>query len=90
MNSTELIKEIKVISKKIKPDYSILIMPADIGQAAKTQAEEFQKALNIDGVIITRMDGTGKAGTDHRWGFFHRLSSGGRPGGTWGDVASRG
>jgi len=58
----ELIKEIKLIAKATKPDYSILVMPADIGQAAKTQAQEFQKALNIDGVIITRMDGTAKAG----------------------------
>jgi signal recognition particle subunit SRP54 len=58
----ELIKEIKSIEKKIKPDYRILVMPADIGQAAKTQAQEFQKALNIDGVVITRMDGTAKAG----------------------------
>ncbi len=58
----ELIKEIKEIEKKVKPDYRILIMPADIGQAAKTQAEEFQKACSIDGVIITRMDGTAKAG----------------------------
>tara|TARA_Y100000310_G_scaffold316947_1_gene369249 strand:- start:5559 stop:6932 length:1374 start_codon:yes stop_codon:yes gene_type:complete len=58
----ELTKEIKSIEKEIKPDYRILVMPADIGQAAKTQAQEFQKALNIDGVIITRMDGTAKAG----------------------------
>jgi len=58
----ELIKEIKSIEKSIKPDYIILVMPADIGQAAKTQAAEFQKALKIDGVIITRMDGTAKAG----------------------------
>lgn len=58
----ELIKEIKNLDKKIKPDNRILVMPADIGQAAKTQAEEFQKALSIDGVIITRMDGTAKAG----------------------------
>jgi signal recognition particle subunit SRP54 len=58
----ELIKEIKEIEKKVKPDYRILIMPADIGQAAKTQAQEFQKACSIDGVIITRMDGTAKAG----------------------------
>lgn len=58
----ELIKEITNIEKKIKPDYRILVMPADIGQAAKTQAQEFQKALAIDGVIITRMDGTAKAG----------------------------
>jgi len=58
----DLIKEIKSIEKTTKPDYRILVMPADIGQAAKTQAEEFQKALSIDGVIITRMDGTAKGG----------------------------
>ena len=37
-------------------------MPADIGQAAKQQAEDFKKALNITGVIITRMDSTAKGG----------------------------
>jgi signal recognition particle subunit SRP54 len=60
--NSELIKEIKSIEKKIKPTYRILVFPADIGQSAKTQAQEFQKALSIDGVIITRMDGTAKAG----------------------------
>ncbi|MCH7850954.1 MAG: signal recognition particle protein [Nanoarchaeota archaeon] len=58
----ELIKQIKKLDKELKPDYRILIMPADIGQVAKTQSEEFQKALSIDGVIITRMDGTSKGG----------------------------
>ena len=58
----ELIKEIKKLDKTLKPDYRILVMGADIGQAAKTQADEFQKALSVDGVIITRMDGTSKAG----------------------------
>ncbi len=58
----ELTKEIKELDKKIKPDYRILILPADIGQSAKTQVAEFQKALSIDGVIITRMDGSSKAG----------------------------
>ncbi|MBU3924112.1 MAG: signal recognition particle receptor subunit alpha [Nanoarchaeota archaeon] len=58
----ELIKEISSLNKALKPDYRILVMPADIGQTAKTQANEFQKALSIDGVIITRMDGTSKAG----------------------------
>jgi signal recognition particle subunit SRP54 len=58
----DLITEIKSIEKKVKPTYRILVIPADIGQAAKTQAQEFQKALSIDGVIITRMDGTAKAG----------------------------
>jgi signal recognition particle subunit SRP54 len=58
----ELVKEIKDINKTTKPDYKILVIQADIGQAAKTQASEFQKALEVNGVIITRMDSTAKAG----------------------------
>ena len=37
-------------------------MPADLGQTAKTQAQTFKEAVNITGVIITRMDSTAKAG----------------------------
>lgn len=58
----ELIDEIKNLGKKINPTETILVMPADIGQTAKAQADEFQKALNITGVIITRMDSTAKGG----------------------------
>ncbi|MBM3247483.1 signal recognition particle protein [Candidatus Pacearchaeota archaeon] len=58
----DLVTEIKDINKTIKPDYKILVIQADIGQAAKNQASEFQKALEINGVIITRMDSTAKAG----------------------------
>ena len=58
----ELVKEIKLLGKEIKPTETILIMPADIGQAAKTQAQEFKDAVNISGVIITRMDSTAKGG----------------------------
>jgi len=58
----DLIKEIKLLNKKIKPTESILIMAADIGQAAKQQAQEFKEAIAISGVIITRMDSTAKAG----------------------------
>jgi len=58
----ELIAEIKELSKTIKPTEIILVMPADIGQAAKQQAQDFQKAVNVSGVIITRMDSTAKGG----------------------------
>jgi len=58
----ELVKEITELGKKIKPNYTLLTIQADIGQAAKQQASEFQKACNINGVIITRMDSTAKAG----------------------------
>lgn len=57
-----LIKEIKAISKEIKPTETILVMPADIGQAAKKQSQEFKEAVNISGVIVTRMDSTAKGG----------------------------
>ncbi|MBT4135410.1 signal recognition particle protein [archaeon] len=59
---SELITEIKDISNEIKPDYTLLTLQADIGQTAKKQASEFQKACNVNGVIITRMDSTAKAG----------------------------
>ena len=58
----DLVKEIKDLNTKIKPDYKILVIQADIGQAAKTQAAQFQEALEINGVIVTRMDSTAKAG----------------------------
>lgn len=58
----ELVKEIKELNKSIKPSETILVMPADIGQAAKNQAEKFSENLNITGVIISRMDSTAKGG----------------------------
>ncbi len=58
----ELAKEIKSLSKYIKPTESILVMGADIGQAAKQQAQNFKEAVDISGVIITRMDSTAKGG----------------------------
>jgi len=58
----DLIKELKKIDKEIKPTQTILVIPADIGQIVKRQAQEFKKALNISGVIITRMDSSAKGG----------------------------
>ncbi|MBD3247025.1 signal recognition particle protein [Candidatus Pacearchaeota archaeon] len=58
----ELVKEIKNLGKAVKPTETILVMPADIGQAAKEQAKDFKSTLNITGVIITKMDSSAKAG----------------------------
>ena len=58
----ELVDEIEKLGKKVEPTETILVMPADVGQTAKTQAEKFKEALNITGVIITRMDSTAKGG----------------------------
>jgi signal recognition particle subunit SRP54 len=57
-----LIKEIKEIDKILKPDERYLVIPAELGQDAKIQAEEFKKAVNITGVIVTRMDSTARGG----------------------------
>ena len=58
----ELVDEIKKISKTVKATESFLVMQADIGQAAKKQAQAFKEAAGVTGVIITRMDSTAKAG----------------------------
>lgn len=58
----ELFNEIKKIGNTVNPTESILIMQADIGQAAKIQAQKFKEMANISGVIITRMDSTAKGG----------------------------
>ena len=60
--SKDLIEEIESLNKTINPDERILVISADIGQAAKMQAEAFHKSVSITGVIITKLDGTAKAG----------------------------
>ena len=46
----------------VKPTDTFLVIGAEIGQNAKKQAEAFKEKLNITGIVITRLDGTGKAG----------------------------
>ncbi len=62
MLDKELLDEIKTLDKALSPTEKILVMPADVGQAAKKQAQEFQNSVKITGVIITRMDSTAKGG----------------------------
>jgi signal recognition particle subunit SRP54 len=57
-----MIAELKAINDAAKPEERILVLPADIGQAARAQAHAFQQAVGITGVIITKLDGTAKAG----------------------------
>lgn len=60
--SDELIKELNNINKEVKADERLLVMSADIGQAAEFQAIKFHDTCNITGVIITKLDGTAKGG----------------------------
>ena len=60
--SEDLIEEIKEINKSVKPEENLLVISADIGQAAQKQAQAFHESCGITGVIVTKMDGTAKAG----------------------------
>jgi len=58
----ELIAEIKSVAKTVKATETFLVMQADIGQTAKTQAQAFKESAGVTSVIITRMDSTAKGG----------------------------
>jgi signal recognition particle subunit SRP54 len=57
-----LIKELREVAETFKPDEKVLVVSADVGQVAGKQAREFDKTVKISGVIITKMDGSGKGG----------------------------
>lgn len=58
----ELIEEISLLNGIVKPTDTFLVLGADVGQTAQKQANAFKENLDISGVIITKMDGTGKGG----------------------------
>ena len=60
--SKDLIEEIELLNKTIKPDEKLLVISADIGQSAQKQAEQFHESCAITGVIVKKMDGTAKGG----------------------------
>jgi signal recognition particle subunit SRP54 len=61
LNET-LIEELKSIEELVNPDHNLLVLDAAIGQGAKDQAKAFGDAVGIDGVVITKLDGTAKGG----------------------------
>jgi len=58
----ELIDQIERIEAAVNPDRNLLILDAAMGQSAKEQAAEFEQSIGIDGVAITKLDGTAKGG----------------------------
>jgi signal recognition particle subunit SRP54 len=58
----ELMEELKVLKKEIKPHEILLVVDALTGQDAVNAAEGFNDALGIDGVIMTKMDGDSRGG----------------------------
>lgn len=59
---SELANELRDINAEFKPTSTFLVVSADLGQVAGKQASEFKENANITGVIITKMDGSGKGG----------------------------
>ena len=58
----DLIQEIIELNDLTKATHRWLVIDAALGQQASEQARRFHDAINIDGVIITKMDGTAKGG----------------------------
>lgn len=60
----ELAKIKKVIAKidGTAPHEVLLVLDASIGQNAISQAEQFQKTVNVSGLCMTKLDGTAKGG----------------------------
>jgi signal recognition particle subunit SRP54 len=57
-----LVEELRGIAERLSPDENYLVISADLGQIAGKQATEFNSAVPLSGVIVTKMDGSGKAG----------------------------
>ncbi|MDP3918629.1 MAG: signal recognition particle protein Srp54 [Nanoarchaeota archaeon] len=60
--SEDLVEELKELNNYIKADEKLLVISADIGQAAQNQAQSFHEAAGVTGVFVTKLDGTAKGG----------------------------
>lgn len=59
----ELTKVVDVVRRRSElPVYTVLVIDATTGQNGLQQAREFNKALDLDGIIVTKLDGTAKGG----------------------------
>lgn len=59
----ELKKVVSVVRKRSKlPVYLVLVIDATTGQNGLQQAREFNKALDLDALVVTKLDGTAKGG----------------------------
>ena len=67
-NKTELMDELKKIKRVIQkidataPHATLLVLDATTGQNALNQVKGFQEAVDVSGLIVTKLDGTAKGG----------------------------
>ena len=57
-----MMNEIKQIKELLKPTETILVADSLTGQIAATVAKEFDAAVDISSIILTRVDGDGRGG----------------------------
>jgi signal recognition particle subunit SRP54 len=58
----ELIKEMKMLERSIKPDEVMLVIDGTIGQQALAQAKAFNEATPIGSILVTKLDGSARGG----------------------------
>ncbi len=58
----ELMQQVRDISDTIEPHYTFLVIDAMTGQDAVGVAESFHERLELDGVIMTKLDGDARGG----------------------------
>ncbi len=58
----ELFDEMKEIDAAVTPDLTIMVLDANIGQAAEAQSRAFKEAAGYGAIIVTKLDGHAKGG----------------------------
>ncbi|HET9690311.1 MAG TPA: signal recognition particle protein [Acidimicrobiales bacterium] len=58
----ELMDEVRRISEAVTPTYTFLVIDAMTGQDAVATADAFHRTLELDGVILTKVDGDARGG----------------------------
>jgi signal recognition particle subunit SRP54 len=58
----EMMEQVRLISGAVSPDYTFLVIDAMTGQDAVQTAEAFHRTLQIDGVILSKLDGDARGG----------------------------
>lgn len=58
----ELSDEIQGIQRVLNAEQVWLVMGADVGQLAKKQASAFHESVGVNGIVLTRTDGSAKGG----------------------------
>lgn len=58
----ELFDEMREIDAAVTPDLTIMVLDANIGQAAEAQSRAFKEAAGYGAIIVTKLDGHAKGG----------------------------